>query len=70
MRKPKGAPRTRCPLCGGVLTVVRDELVGVQYIPCFSNRYRDDSYWVMEPRPFVACAGCEFCEEIRTDAAV
>jgi hypothetical protein len=50
--------------------LVLDGLVSVRYQPAMAIRNRDDSYVVLEPKPFVACSRCEFCQEIRHDASV
>ena len=60
----KGAPRTRCPRCGGTLTLVLDGLVGSLICPPFFIEGKSKLEYRMDRKPFVACSGCEFCQEI------
>lgn len=54
----------RCPMCGSVLQIVEDGMVGVPYAT--GLRYDPKPVvWKMENRPFAACVGCEFCVEIQ-----
>lgn len=59
---PRGLPP--CPLCGAVLELVLDGEVAKAYAPAFHVIGQPVPYR-LEPRPFLACSGCEYCEEVR-----
>jgi hypothetical protein len=51
-----------CPLCGGVLYVIRDGMVGRLTAPSFNHDgQRLRLQWVL--RRFYACSACEYCAE-------
>ena len=60
-------PDARCPECGSVLELVRDGLVAVPYSPRthYVSGVLQPIDWRLEPRPFAACTGCEWCQRIR-----
>jgi len=50
-----------CPLCGGVLELVPDAVVGVRTFPRYYVRGRELPI-VETQRPVLACTSCEYAE--------
>lgn len=49
-----------CPDCGSPLQIVIDGAIGVDWFNTQTGR----SETRIEPRPFAACSGCEFCLDL------
>lgn len=55
----------KCPRCRGRLQLVTDGEIEKQYATPF-HVIGQPVPTRLEPRPFVACTRCEFCEEVKS----